>query len=899
VVIPALIVFVMVMGAFGTSVVPRASPDSTGEQQATSTRAANGVTPLDTATTSSSSTGVSGDSVSNEVVVNENALGRTDIRPEPSIVRNDLKDQKDSGLSFTSSRAPTSTVIRSDPEPLSLGVDAGGPYGGPDTYEGDTIHFVATVDDPSLIMFRWDFNGDGKWDTGTKTGGYWITQTEIDYQYLDMYSGLATVEAWDGFSTKTTTYTSWSQAYDDSWAYGFAFSALYWTAGYYFTPKMDLRVSPMAYWRYAYGYGNSVAYGRAVTIWQVSNQAKITECSLESQTGYYWKQCTNPSATLYAGVEYAATVWLGSGAYDGYYYLIMNTKPSDESKMSYGAVYYYIGGTSPQFPQYYYTDGYTPKINMFLSWDIVFPLTVSDTATVEVHNVAPIVYDFSVSPAQVLEGNPATFSAMFYDPGLAEKWQYRWCWGDGTCDDWAGIRVGSGISQLANILVYSDVAPHYARMALDYYGATYTFTASIYDLPTLVPSRQWDLIIYQSYYIAYIAPTIEDFFMTQIAGGAMIMYNNWYANNRATHPFMAWLGAQVGAGYTTAQTMYVWEPAHQLFNTPTSVPMTLNPTHDQYYTDGFRVTVLSNAFDPIGYTANRQAGQVSMTVRNDCQGIFNAFTPQNFQGDQNFDGDPDMYELLVNELRCMVGPEIPPSMPWPVPPTKHTYRDDDPISGTPFDPVTATLEVKDSNHDKLMGGTITDVTTFPNAGTWPAGWTNTGNAAWRSENCYYLGSQNCASWWYYYDYSGNPSYLTSKSYDLSGMDLGADVLRVKLSYNHYWWANYDGEWQDGYVEVSADNFATSTLVAEYHHNDPGTDGPAVRSFDIAEFAGVSNLRVRFSIQGYDDYGWFVDDVTIDATWGTIINGLGSGTTDIMVYNVEPKIVNGPTGGVIG
>ena len=51
-------------------------------------------------------------------------------------------------------------------------ISAGGPYGGPNTFEGgQAITFTVTVNDPTLVFFRWDFNNDGVFDYPVQTGG--------------------------------------------------------------------------------------------------------------------------------------------------------------------------------------------------------------------------------------------------------------------------------------------------------------------------------------------------------------------------------------------------------------------------------------------------------------------------------------------------------------------------------------------------------------------------------------------------------------------------------------------------------------------------------------------------------------------------------------------------------
>src|SRR5206468_809387 len=105
---------------------------------------------------------------------------------------------------------------------------------------------------------------------------------------------------------------------------------------------------------------------------------------------------------------------------------------------------------------------------------------------------------------------------------------------------------------------------------------------------------------------------------------------------------------------------YVWDPSNDLFNIPLTPPSQMDPTHNQFFRDGQLVKVLSNAFDPMGYTPNRQSGESSLIVRNDLTTIWNAFTPQNYQADQNFDGEPVADRLVAHaRVRLAAGVRVP------------------------------------------------------------------------------------------------------------------------------------------------------------------------------------------------------------------------------------------------
>jgi len=79
-------------------------------------------------------------------------------------------------------------------------IDLGGPYG---ACLGSPVTFtVATSGSPPPVFFRYDFNGDGKFD---RTPTYslvtrWSTDKTAVYVYNTPFKGQAYVEAWDGVS---------------------------------------------------------------------------------------------------------------------------------------------------------------------------------------------------------------------------------------------------------------------------------------------------------------------------------------------------------------------------------------------------------------------------------------------------------------------------------------------------------------------------------------------------------------------------------------------------------------------------------------------------------------------------------------------------------------------------
>ena len=65
-----------------------------------------------------------------------------------------------------------------------------------------TCLFTGWVTDPWLILFRWDFNGDGVWDTGSPASGGWTAEAQWFYGYDRDGAWRVCVQGWDGVTTR-------------------------------------------------------------------------------------------------------------------------------------------------------------------------------------------------------------------------------------------------------------------------------------------------------------------------------------------------------------------------------------------------------------------------------------------------------------------------------------------------------------------------------------------------------------------------------------------------------------------------------------------------------------------------------------------------------------------------
>jgi len=147
---------------------------------------------------------------------------------------------------------------------------------------------------------------------------------------------------------------------------------------------------------------------------------------------------------------------------------------------------------------------------------------------------------------------------------------------------------------------------------------------------------------------------------------------------------------------------------------------------------------------------------------------------------------------------------------------------------------------------------------------------------------------------YYYVWYGT-SILYAPPMDLST----SPYIKASFSFRHHWWANYGGATgQDGYIEVSVDGgISYPYIIGEWHHNDPGEE-TASYTLDMNFAAGYSDVRFRLRIYNGNDWYWEVDDIVVEAAWGTLIWGLGDASGIVSIVNVEPTIHNGPTSGYL-
>ncbi|MEE9488846.1 MAG: hypothetical protein V3V91_00195, partial [Thermoplasmata archaeon] len=836
--VPLFITFLMVVGAFAVMVPAPGAPAAVGGQDPIDTRAMTGE-PI---------------SVFDAFMEEQEAL-----QPETMNVENvnpvaeKISDEEAPLRSEVSDHiVVTSEVAEGTRAP---GVDAGGPYGGPDVYEGTTITFTATVDDPSLIFFRWDFNNDGVADTPWRLS---LTMSDsIDQYYDDDYFGDITVEAWDGVSTTTIFHTG--DVMD-------GFSLVNWvvypaTIGYLFRPKAELTLTQLGFYGYAYFLSQ-----RLMILWDVNTQTQLRWCDAPMST-YTWNWCSISPITLTPNDEYILSIYK---SVDYYPYVAGTNWANIETDTDYFVIDEGRYKWAPfGFPSLSDGQAWLAMLDFKFQWTEVVPLTESDTAFVEVNNIAPTVFNVQTNPPMAYEGGQTSFTAEFEDPGTGDDWEYRWDFGDGDFSSWFKVNKLLGGARVLYIHAYVGTnADAVINEVIDFCGDFCT----VWDTwdygpigtnmaPELDMMLQYDVILTGNDYYVYdnarvLGDRLADF---MDAGGAVVGMTFGYG----FPPGGGIAGRFIDDEYTPVElasnfftnknlgTIYV--PGHPILNGVSSVSGYYGHATTTLTSGATRIADWNNGHILVAERTNPMVanGAISMYI-NSCP-----YTGQ-------VGGD---FSLLVSNSIKYASQQpdpVPKIQPITTDPVSHVYRDDDPTSTSPFDDVTVRVEVRDDDHNKLKGGYDDimsegfDGITYP---SWPAGWYASPSFGWRvMANQFYCEYSNCAAWYYYYNYGPSTSTFYGPSIDMSTKPYIQATLGFKFT-----WYTFSNPSLRGYVDLSTDGGITWTNVW-YRESPPFVyDLNFQASIPVDFIGGSSDVRLRFRVESTQTYAYYffgVDDIWI-------------------------------------
>jgi hypothetical protein len=493
------------------------------------------------------------------------------------------------------------------------------------------------------------------------------------------------------------------------------------------------------------------------------------------------------------------------------------------------------------------------------------------------------------------------FTGSFLDPGLDDDWWFRWDWGDGTVSDWKQIVKFSGG---ARVLLYHSIAGYEAEVLTTLQGLMGEFAVQFDEWNFIGTSFGGqglmdfeDLCEYDVLIVPInTAPTVgwDDEYGDQLAdyvdqGGGVVemvasFYNGapWGIPGRwADEDYSCFDPGYVGSSSSTTALYWSNDPgdpgerildgiAGTVGNFGTTIPIS---------TYGIRsdATLLAD-YNYYPAAAYKPEG----TMAPGCGRIagLNIFIPSGYRT-----GDAMMVTANAAWWASGQDPPEPLEMPIQLEYMGHTYKDDHPTTWTPEDIFGATLEVRDDDHEKTVTlGTpvqvhFQDWEDATHSNDWTKGWSEGGDGQWYLTYPYYCdGSWSAQRWYYPY----GESTLTSPVFDFS--TFGGAII----DWDQYWWANWGGGIQDGFVEMTTDG-VNWDIIAEFHHNDP-PDEISHQQAMYGQAAGESWVQLRFRIYMMNDWLWEVDNIEIGYANTYMMYGLGSASCDVTIQNVFPSII---------
>ncbi len=776
-------------------------------------------------------------------------------------------------------------------------IDAGGPYGGPDTFEGGpALTFTVTSNDPTIIFFRWDFNGDGIYDypdqTGASSLGFWTTQTTVSKQFFDNFYGNIVVQGWDGVSTTILINNgdNLNQGTTFQWFIGFGG----WNFAWQFRAKKDMTVTQLGHYHYVY-----TLFDQA--LW-TDTGSKLGSCMPVHST-FTWNWCTLGSpVTLTTGSTYRISIRIST-------WTTAINSPSDTAQVQFQGTYYCFSPSVLCFPSTFWTATFIPLIDFRWQTITILPDAAQDVALLQIKNVAPTVFGVRTSPSPGLEGTAVKFTADFTDPGLDDTWEYRWAFPDGTTSPWLGVSKYSGG---AKVLILHSWTGDIGGIKTSVKTACGTFCTTVDDMdfgplgqnriPTLAELTKYDVLVVGTNWgpipnSAQMGDRIAEYMDAAGAtGGGVVMMDFGFYSNTIWGIGGRWETEKsplprAGTAFFTANLGTIYVPGHPFLDGVAAI--------NAFYRQNI-FSVNSGATRVADWTD----GRVLAALKADSGGRLacglNYFPALNVGG--------DYARVIANAIRFCSRQADPvlKTMPIALDPFSKIYPDDDPTTTTPIDTVgVARVEVRDDDHDKIEVQSSTplgyqDFSTVSQCTpggayylfqTFPPGWSSSPNPyGWAcGSNAYGQGRSPFILYYFndpLYGTGQGTSNLVMPTLDLS------PFVGIQVDFYQYWQADYPSGNQAGYIQASFDGGATwPVTLFEQHHNAPASDRGTKTVQNVA-VGGQSSVRLRFQYVSDDDWWWAVDNIRLTGIVGEVINGLGSSSGEFQIANVPPTVIGG-------
>jgi parallel beta-helix repeat protein len=273
--------------------------------------------------------------------------------------------------------------------------------------------------------------------------------------------------------------------------------------------------------------------------------------------------------------------------------------------------------------------------------------------TTEMHNPygATDTYDTDIF------GNPCTLRRLGFQDILHSTQAYD-VWTEDYTYSLVEMKYDT-IGPPSSILVYADDAFHtapntYIDQALNSLGYPYT---AHYDGDfagfenSLKNGGPWDLVIYGGE--NYGPPDSPFDAMNNYAiGGGQLICGDWDIADRPGHPLWDNMGFTYQSWYgAPPPPVYWWDPGHQFFNNPESVPELTVLGDPGYGTYGHRVEPLPGFSAPAGYTTpGPDPNEAAIIYGNYGRTIYKTFLDGQNDADLDGDGVSDGVELWINMI---------------------------------------------------------------------------------------------------------------------------------------------------------------------------------------------------------------------------------------------------------
>ncbi len=140
------------------------------------------------------------------------------------------------------------------------------------------------------------------------------------------------------------------------------------------------------------------------------------------------------------------------------------------------------------------------------------------------------------------------------------------------------------------------------------------------------------------------------------AGGRLLM-TTYQMNEYPDHSLWSALGVAFSESFTDNPTLYMWDSAHPIFNTPIDFAITQFDATHSYIDDGDTVYVFDNATSLAGRTSLSTENESLIVLRDDEQTLLNSYIID-VLADNDDSGYPDSYEFYLNEIAFMLKPTI-------------------------------------------------------------------------------------------------------------------------------------------------------------------------------------------------------------------------------------------------